>query len=75
MAAPSSIFCANGVSNSPANYCCKATVSSAPPKRWDSFETQLAYTDLNARDDATGIRLPYVAEQQASWWNRLLRRQ
>lgn len=39
-------------------------------KRWDSFETQLAYTDLNARDDATGDRLPSVAEQQASWWNR-----
>ncbi|MGQ4877356.1 TonB-dependent siderophore receptor [Billgrantia sp. LNSP4103-1] len=40
-------------------------------KRWDSFETQLAYTDLNARDDATGERLSSVAERQASWWNRL----
>ncbi|UYG05390.1 TonB-dependent receptor [Halomonas sp. LR3S48] len=40
-------------------------------KRWDSFETQVAYTDLNARDDATGDRLSSVAERQASWWNRL----
>ncbi|MEC7377942.1 MAG: TonB-dependent siderophore receptor [Pseudomonadota bacterium] len=40
-------------------------------KRWQRFETQLAYTDLNADNDATGNRLPYVAERQASWWNQL----
>ncbi len=40
-------------------------------KRWQRFETQLAYTDMNARDDASGNRLPYVAERQASWWNQL----
>ena len=40
-------------------------------KRWQRFETQLAYTDLNADNDATGTRLPYVAERQASWWNQL----
>lgn len=40
-------------------------------KRWQQFETQVAYTNLNATNDGTGIRLPYVAEEQASWWNRL----
>lgn len=40
-------------------------------KRWQRFETQLAFTDLNADNDATGNRLPYVAERQASWWNQL----
>lgn len=40
-------------------------------KRWANFETQLAYTDLDAKDDNTGLRLPYVAEQLASWWNKL----
>lgn len=40
-------------------------------KRWQRFETQVAYTDLNADDEASGNRLPYVAEQQASWWNQL----
>ena len=40
-------------------------------KRWQQFETQVAYTNLNAKHDGTGIRLPYVAEEQASWWNRL----
>lgn len=40
-------------------------------KRWQQFETQLAYTNLNATNDATGARLPYVAEEQVSWWNRL----
>jgi len=40
-------------------------------KRWDNFETQFAYTDINADDESTGIRLPYVAETTASWWNKL----
>ncbi|MGM0952486.1 MAG: TonB-dependent siderophore receptor [Pseudomonadota bacterium] len=40
-------------------------------KRWDRFETQLAFTDMNAKDDSTGNRLPYIAERQASWWNQL----
>ena len=40
-------------------------------KRWEQFETQLAYTNLNATNDSTGVRLPFVAEEQASWWNRL----
>lgn len=40
-------------------------------KRWQNFETQLAYTHLDANDDSTGARLPFVAEEQASWWNRL----
>lgn len=37
-------------------------------KRWDKVEAQFAYTNLNAEDDATGIRLPYVAEKLASLW-------
>ncbi|MCP1314032.1 MULTISPECIES: TonB-dependent siderophore receptor [unclassified Halomonas] len=40
-------------------------------KRWQQLETQLAYTHLDARNDATGLRLPFVAEEQVSWWNRL----
>ena len=40
-------------------------------KRWQNFETQLAYTNMNATDDSTGERLSAVAEEQASWWNRL----
>lgn len=40
-------------------------------KRWQAFETQLAYTRLDARNESTGLRLPYVAEEQVSWWNRL----
>lgn len=40
-------------------------------KRWNNFETQLGYTDLNAKNDGTGDRLPYVAEQIATWWNKL----
>lgn len=40
-------------------------------KRWDRFETQVALTDMNAEDDSTGERLPFVAEKQASWWNQL----
>jgi iron complex outermembrane receptor protein len=40
-------------------------------KRWNRFETQVALTDMNAKDDATGDRLPFVAERQASWWNQL----
>lgn len=40
-------------------------------KRWNHFETQLAFTDMNAKDDSTGNRLPYIAERQASWWNQL----
>lgn len=40
-------------------------------KRWQQFETQLAYTDMNAKDDTSGTRLPFVAERQASWWNQL----
>lgn len=40
-------------------------------KRWQNFETQLAYTNLNATNDNTGERLSAVAEEQASWWNRL----
>lgn len=40
-------------------------------KRWDNFETQFGYTDLNAKNDSTGDRLPYVAEQIATWWNKL----
>ncbi|SDO17115.1 TonB-dependent siderophore receptor [Vreelandella arcis] len=40
-------------------------------KRWQQFETQLAYTSLNATNASDGTRLPFVAEEQASWWNRL----
>lgn len=40
-------------------------------KRWKQFETQLAYTHLDARDDSTDTRLPYVAEELVSWWNKL----
>ncbi|XKH01026.1 TonB-dependent siderophore receptor [Marinobacter nauticus] len=40
-------------------------------KRWNRFETQVAFTDMNAKDDSTDNRLPYVAERQASWWNQL----
>lgn len=40
-------------------------------KRWKQFETQLSYTHLDARDDSTYIRLPYVAEELVSWWNKL----
>lgn len=40
-------------------------------KRWHNFETQLGYTDLNAKNDSTGDRLPYVAEQIATWWNKM----
>lgn len=40
-------------------------------KRWKRFETQFAYTDLNAEDDTSKQRLPYVAEKVASWWNKL----
>jgi len=40
-------------------------------KRWNRFETQVSFTDMDAMDDATGKRLPYVAERQASWWNQL----
>jgi iron complex outermembrane receptor protein len=40
-------------------------------KRWQDFETQLGYTNMNADDESTGERLPYVAEKQASWWNKL----
>jgi iron complex outermembrane receptor protein len=39
-------------------------------KRWNSFETQFAYTQLHA-DDADGNRLGSVAERNASWWNKL----
>lgn len=40
-------------------------------KRWQNFETQFAYTDMNAKNDSTGYRLPFVAEKLASWWNKL----
>lgn len=40
-------------------------------KRWNRFETQVAFTDMNAKDQPTGGRLPFVAERQASWWNQL----
>ncbi|QNI03634.1 TonB-dependent siderophore receptor [Halomonas sp. SH5A2] len=40
-------------------------------KRWQDFETQLGYTSMNADDASSGERLPYVAEKQASWWNKL----
>lgn len=40
-------------------------------KRWQDFETQLGYTHMNADDASSGERLPYVAEKQASWWNKL----
>lgn len=39
-------------------------------KRWNNFETQVAYTQLHA-DDAEGKRLGSVAERNASWWNKL----
>lgn len=39
-------------------------------KQWNQFETQLAYTEFDAKDDATDIRLPYVAEKLFSWWNK-----
>lgn len=40
-------------------------------KRWQNFETQFAYTDMNATNDSTGYRLPFVAEKLGSWWNKL----
>ncbi|SBR47318.1 TonB-dependent siderophore receptor [Halomonas sp. HL-93] len=40
-------------------------------KRWQDFETQLGYTNMNANNDSTGERLSAVAEKQASWWNKL----
>lgn len=40
-------------------------------KRWDQFETQLSYTDLDAIDDSTGERLGAVAEKIISWWNKV----
>jgi len=40
-------------------------------KRWDRFETQVAFTDMNAKNESTGKRLSVVAERQASWWNQL----
>lgn len=40
-------------------------------KRWKQFETQFSYTNLDAENDSTGIRLPYVAEELVSWWNKL----
>lgn len=40
-------------------------------KRWKQFETQLAYTNMDAVDDSSDIRLPYVAEELVSWWNKL----
>lgn len=39
-------------------------------KRWKQFETQFAYTDMNADDASSGERLPFVAEKIASWWNK-----
>jgi iron complex outermembrane receptor protein len=39
-------------------------------KRWNQFETQFSYTDLNADNGETGERLPYVSEKVASWWNK-----
>lgn len=40
-------------------------------KRWQNFETQFAYTDLNAKNDSTGDRLSALAEKTGSWWNKL----
>ncbi|HCO01250.1 MAG TPA: TonB-dependent siderophore receptor, partial [Methylophaga sp.] len=40
-------------------------------KRWQNFETQFAYTDLNAKNDNTGDRLSALAEKTGSWWNKL----
>jgi iron complex outermembrane recepter protein len=40
-------------------------------KRWKQFETQLSYTNLDAEDGSTGVRLPYVSEELVSWWNKL----
>lgn len=40
-------------------------------KRWKQFETQLSYTHLDAMDDSSNVRLPYVAEELVSWWNKL----
>ncbi|SNY99155.1 TonB-dependent siderophore receptor [Halomonas sp. hl-4] len=40
-------------------------------KRWQDFETQLGYTNMNADDASSGERLSAVAEKQASWWNKL----
>lgn len=40
-------------------------------KRWKQFETQLAYTDLNAINDQTRIRLSAVAERVISLWNQV----
>lgn len=40
-------------------------------KRWNDFETQFAYTDINADNASTDIRLPYVAEKLVSVWNKL----
>lgn len=39
-------------------------------KRWNQFETQFSYTDLNADNGETGERLSYVSEKVASWWNK-----
>jgi iron complex outermembrane receptor protein len=40
-------------------------------KRWNNFETQVSFTDINAENATTGIRLPYVAEKLFSVWNKL----
>lgn len=39
-------------------------------KRWNKYETQFSYTDMNADDAETGERLAFVAEKVASWWNK-----
>lgn len=40
-------------------------------KRWRQFETQFSYTALSAENGNTGVRLPFVSEKVASWWNKL----
>lgn len=40
-------------------------------KRWNQFETQFSYTDMDAINADTGERLAFVAEKIVSWWNKL----
>src|SRR5690606_7359896 len=40
-------------------------------KRWKQFETQVSYTDMNAIDDQTRVRLSAVAERLVSLWNKV----
>lgn len=39
-------------------------------KQWGQAELLASYTDLEAEEGETGVRLPYVAEKQASLWGK-----